>query len=363
MSGNGSGSDNGSRVSASGVLPQLSIVIVNWNGKGFLEANLKSLLSQTYKLFELLFVDNGSSDGSVEFARSLLSGTGTEVTFIRNRSNRGFAAANNQGFAKARGEFILTLNNDTVLEKNCLEQLMDAALTSEEGVGMWAPKILSMSDSGVIDSVGGLLLYPNGIGRGQGRMERDTSQFDSIKEALMPSACAGLYRKAMLDEVGYFDPDFFAYCEDTDLGLRARIAGWSCLSVPGAVLFHHYSGTSGSHTPFKAYLVERNHVWVVLKNFPPLSLLLFPFYEVWRYVAQVVGVLTGKGAGARLAGELSFAGLMGIVVRAYAGALVTLPATISKRKDIKKRARITSGQFRALLKRYSISAAELALKD
>jgi GT2 family glycosyltransferase len=346
-------------------------VIVNWNGERFLSPLFESITAQSFKEFDILFVDNGSIDGSVEFVRTRYSG----FTIIENSENRGFAEANNQGIERATGEFILALNNDTVLEPLFLENLMKTATMPcalEERIGMWAPKILSFSRSpssssveglDVIDSVGGLLLYPNGIGRGRGRMDLDTGQFDSLSAVLMPSACAGLYRRAMLDEIGLFDPDFFAYCEDTDLGLRACIAGWSAISVPSAVLRHHYSGTSGSHTPFKAYLVERNHLWVVMKLFPFSALLLFPFYEVKRYLVQAKGVKSGEGAGARLAAELSFAGLIGIVLRAYAGALKKLPSVLVKRRAVYRSARITSRQFKELLKRHSITASELALKD
>ncbi len=343
--------------------PLLSIIIVNWNGERFLGQNLESIFAQSFKDFEVLFVDNGSTDGSVRFVRLNYP----EVRLVENKENLGFARANNQGIEKSRGRFVLTLNNDTILEDSFLEILMGVATASSgtggQRAGMWAPKILSMQDPGVIDSVGGLLLYPNGIGRGQGRNEVDNAQYDSNKSALIPSACAGLYRREMLEEVGLFDPDFFAYCEDTDLGLRGRLAGWGCVSVPAATLKHYYSGTSGSHTPFKAYLVERNHLWVALKLFPLRNLLLFPFYEVWRYLAQVRAVRSGQGAGARLAGEVSMSGLIGIVVKAYIGAFAHLPSLIAKRRALKKRSNISTREFRELLKLYSISAKELVLKD
>ncbi|MBE9528498.1 MAG: glycosyltransferase [Proteobacteria bacterium] len=357
-------SADNSTVARSG--PLLSIVIVNWNGERFLAPLFESITEQSFKEFEILFVDNGSKDGSVEFVRSDYPA----FTIIENSENRGFAEANNQGIERATGEFILTLNNDTVLEPLFLQSLMEAATSpdaSKERTGMWAPKILSLSLSkaspDMIDSVGGLLLYPNGIGRGRGRMDSDSGQFDSLTEVLMPSACAGLYRRAMLDEIGLFDSDFFAYCEDTDLGLRARIAGWGALSVPGAVVRHYYSGTSGSHTPFKAYLVERNHLWVAMKLFPFSSLLLFPFYEALRYLVQAKGVTSGVGASAKLADELSFVGLIRIVLRAYAGAFIKLPSVLAKRRAVYKSARIPARQFKRLLRRYSITARELALKD
>jgi GT2 family glycosyltransferase len=213
--------------------------------------------------------------GSLAGCKTLTATSGPG--FSLKQENLGFAAGNNQGIKKASGEYILTLNNDTVLGKGFFGALAAVAERSSEDTGMWAVKILSFDEQVVIDSVGGLLIYPDGLARGKGRLEIDTGQYDQSGAAFIPSACAGLYRRAMLEEVGLFDEDFFAYCEDTDLGLRARLAGWNTVSVPGAVVYHHYSGTGGRYTPFKAYLVERNRIWVALKNFHLRFLLHLPF--------------------------------------------------------------------------------------
>ena len=337
----------------------VSIVIVNWNGRRFLKDCLESVYSEGFSSLEVIFVDNGSTDGSVEFVRNNFPG----VVLIENSENLGFAGANNQGIRKAAGKYILTLNNDTVLGKGFLSVAAGAAESGGEDVGMWAVKILSFDERDVIDSVGGLLIYPDGLGKGRGRLEKDTGQYDRAGEAFIPSACAGLYRRAMLEEVGLFDEDFFAYCEDTDLGLRARLSGWKTVSVPKAVVYHHYSGTGGRYTPFKAYLVERNRIWVALKNFPLRDLFFFPFYTWWRYAVQVYGILAGKGAGGRFVEGFSKAELVRVLIKAHVDAFKALPRVIAKRRDIRKRRAVPGSAVGEWFRSYGISAKELVLKD
>ena len=103
-----------------------------------------------------------------------------------------------------------------------------------------------------------------------------------------------MYRKDMLNDIGVFDEEFFAYCEDIDLGFRARLSGWKTTSVPDAIVYHYYSGTSGTHSPLKAYLVERNHLWVALKNFSLPMLLFHPVNTLWRYLIQTYAILAKK---------------------------------------------------------------------
>jgi GT2 family glycosyltransferase len=275
--------------------PLVSIIIVNWNGIKFLEPCLSSLYSQSYAPYEVILFDNGSTDGSVGFLKEKFP----EVIILESPENLGFAEGNNRAIEASKGEYILTLNNDTELADGFLETLVQAAITSSEGVGMWAPKILSLNKKDEIDSVGGLLIYSDCLAKGRGRLEKDSGQYDRVEEVFVPSACAALYKKTMLDRVGLFDSDFFAYCEDTDLGLRARLAGWKALSVPGAVVYHYYSGTGGKYTPFKAFLVERNHIWAALKCLPLSRVLLLGFYIKWRLLVQFYGVVSGRGAGGR----------------------------------------------------------------
>ncbi len=343
--------------------PVVSIVIVNWNGLRFLDGCLSSVFNQKFaqtpRQFEVVFVDNGSTDGSVEFVK----GRFPAARVITNATNLGFAKANNQGIEASAGAFVLTLNNDTELQPGFLDTLLEAALKADKGAGMWAPKILSMETAHHIDSVGGLLIYPDGLARGRGRLEADAGQYDGIAEVFAPSACAALYRRTMLDETGLFDEDYFAYCEDTDLGFRARLAGWKAVSVPKAIVYHYYSGTSGRYTPFKAYLVERNRIYTAIKNLPASMLVASIFYTFWRYLVQAYGVFAGKGAGGRFSAGGSRIELVYILFKAYAHACVHLPSLLKKRSVIRKNMKVTSADVGAWFRHSGISAAALVLKD
>ncbi|VAV85792.1 Glycosyltransferase [hydrothermal vent metagenome] len=346
--------------------PLMSIVIANWNGKALLKPCLESIFVQNHPTailpqtrFEIIIVDNGSTDGSVAFIEK----THPELRLIKNPQNLGFAKANNQGILASKGEFILTLNNDTVLDKNFLAALMGAAADSEPHVGMWATKILSLSDKTIIDSVGGLLLYPDGLARGRGRLERDNSQYDALRKILLPSACAALYRKKMLDEVGLFDEDFFAYCEDTDLGLRARLLGWDAVNVPGAVCFHSYSATGGDYSTFKAYHVERNRAYVLIKNFPLSRILSSPFHTLRRYAKQLSSIRSGKGASSRIAKKTGKSGLFFIFIKVYFAVIINLPTLLKKRRIIQRRRTVAESEFSQWLLTDGISAEELTQKD
>ena len=243
--------------------PLVSVVVVNWNGRPYVADCLASLARQTYPHVEIVVVDNGSTDGSLELLRG---DWGARIHLVAEPVNRGFAGGNNVGMRAAKGAYVALLNNDAVADPRWIERLVEAA-EADATVGMCASKIFVQGRDRVLDSAG-LLLSLDGIGRGRGRLEPDHPRFARAEDALVPSACAALYRRAMLDEIGLFDEDFFAYCEDSDLGLRGRLAGWRCRYAPGAVVHHRYSATTSPYSPFKAFHVERNRIWVVVKCYP-----------------------------------------------------------------------------------------------
>ena len=339
------------------ILPSVSVVIANLNGEEYLADCLKSLADQTFREFEVIVVDNGSTDGSL----SLLNKDFPWVKVVALKENEGFARANNRGFEASSSEYIATLNNDTIANRGWLGALYEAA-RADGNTGMVASKIFLGREGNEIDSAG-MLIYPDGMTRQRGHGERDTGQYDGMVEVLFPSACAALYRRQMLKEIGFFDEDFFSYCEDADLGLRARLAGWKAVFAPAAVVHHLYSRTGGRHSTFKAYLVERNHLWVLLKNLPMPFILLFPFYTVWRYIIQVYSLFSGKGSVARLAEQSGRLQMIALVLKAYGSALAMLPRMLRKRKSIWEMRRIELREYKALLKRYRISAKELMLRD
>jgi GT2 family glycosyltransferase len=339
-------------------MPAISVIIVNLNGEEYLGDCLDSLSAQTFRDFEVIVVDNGSTDSSLE----MLKKDYPWVKLVVLGTNTGFSKGNNIGLeASSSSRYVATLNNDTIPDRDWLKELHEAA-EKDAAVGMVASKILLGRTGRKIDSVG-MLVYPDGMSRQMGRGETDTGRFDSVREVLFPSACAALYRREMIRETGFFDEDFVSYCEDADLGLRGRLAGWKAVLAPHAVVRHLYSRTGGAYSPFKAYHLERNHVWVLLKNFPLTSILSSPFYTIWRYFIQWYGIVTGRGSVARIAEGTSKPELVMIVLRAYSGALAGLPQMLKKRRAIWKYRRIPGKEYRRLLKKYRITAGELMLSD
>lgn len=333
----------------------VSVVIPNWNGISYLPECLAALRRQTVKDFEVIVIDNGSTDGSVAFIEEEHSW----VKLIELRENAGFAAACNMGIRLAEGSYIALLNNDTEVAPGWLGALV-AAAERDGTIGMVASKILLDPASREIDSVG-MLLYPDGIGRQRGRGERDSGSYETEEEVFYPSACAALYRSSLLKEIGLLDEDFFAYVEDTDLGLRARLAGAKAVLAPAAVVHHKYSGTGGKYSTFKAFHVERNRIWVAVKNFPLSWLMKVPFYTLLRYGVQLYGALSGKGSTARFRETTPVKEMAMTVAKAYLSAFRGLPRMLKKRREIKRN--ISNAEFSALLKRYRISVSELVLKD
>lgn len=250
-------------------MARVAIIILNWNGRRFLEDCLTAVLAQTYPDYEVLLVDNGSDDGSAEWVAERFP----SVCLIRNQTNLGFAMGSNQAIRASSSEFIATLNNDTHIEPGWLAELV-RVMESDPTVGSCASKILFADRPHVIDSTG-ICMDPVGIpwDRRGGEVDEE-SEIEPI-EVFGACAAAALYRRAMLDQIGLFDEDFFAYMEDADLAWRARLAGWRCLHVPTARLYHAHSGTAGEGTSFKNRLLGRNKVLMIAKNYPTGRLLLY----------------------------------------------------------------------------------------
>lgn len=338
--------------------PQISVLIVNWNGKHLLSECLDSVLAHPVCEMEIILVDNGSQDNSAEFVRERYPA----VKVLALSKNIGFAGGNNAGIRIASGKYIALLNNDTKVDPAWLSNLLQAAEASPPAIGMWACKILSYDKPCVFDNVG-LLLYPDGLGRGKGRLEEDHGQYDQQGEALFPSGCAGLFRKKMIDEIGCFDEEFFAYADDVDLGLRARLAGWGCVYVPSAKVYHKYSASSSAYSPFKAFLVERNRVWVLLKYYPVEMVLISPFVTLRRLLVHLYGALRGTGASGRFSEQNSLMQALGILLRAWCSALLALPHIIGQRQAFHPRRRIDRRELYRLFCTFRISAREIALKE
>ena len=337
--------------------PLVSVVIVNWNGKKLLADCLQSLSQQRFGDFEVVVVDNGSRDGSVEYLRREHPG----VVLVSLETNTGFAGGCNAGIRVSSGAYIALLNNDTRADPDWLSSLI-AAAEADPRSGMWASKILTYDDPGVIDNVG-LLLYRDGLARGRGRLERDEGQYDRQEEVLFPSGCAGLYRRSMLDEIGLLDEDFFAYADDVDLGLRARLAGWRCVYVPSARVYHRYSSSSSTYSPLKAFLVERNRIWVLLKYYPAELIMVSPLFTLKRLAIQLYGAVTGRGASGKFSSEQGMFTAAAVLLKAWGAALASLVRILKQRRKLRPLRRIGRRELYRLFGAHGISASELALKD
>ncbi len=338
--------------------PLLSVIIPNWNGKKFLSECIDSLKEQTFRDFEVILVDNGSTDGSAEFAEERYD---KFIRVIRNQKNLGFTGGNNVGIGAARGKYIVLLNNDTWAEPTWLEELAKAA-SLDPPVGMWASKVRSYFQRNRIEAVGELT-YWDGLNRAKGQYEIDNGQYEEMEEILFPPGCGGMFRKTVFDEIGLFDEDFFAYGDDAEIGIRARLAGWKCYYVPRAVVYHKNSGSTGQYSPFKAFYVERNRFWITVKYFPLSLLALSPFFTFYRFALQAYGALTHQGAAGKFTKIYSPGSLVWILVKAYVSGFLHLPRMWGKRNELKPLRKITYGEMFSWFKRFGISGREIALRD
>jgi len=307
---------------------------------------------QTLRRFEVIIVDNS---GRNLVRQGVAARFGARI--IENPTNLGFAAAINAGFRASRAPYLATLNDDAVPQPDWLEQLV-SAMESDQQIGMCASQV-RLPPGDLLDSAG-MLISGDGSSKQRGQFQ-PAQQYSRREEVLLPSACAALYRRHMLEEIGLFDEDFFLYCEDTDLGLRARWAGWKCLYVPEAVVEHAYSRTAGEASPLKAYYVERNRLFVLLKNFPARLLWKAPGFTLLRYAWHLLGLLSGEGLAAQLrARGYSLPELAFLISRAHCAFLYHLPRLWRKRRAVRAKARISSREFLELIRAHWITPRQVA---
>lgn len=329
---------------------------------------LDALNSQIFRDFEVVVINNGNS--AVVLPRRPLS---FAYSIISPGSNIGFGAAINLAARASSSAYVAALNDDT---EPCPAWLLSLVreMEAEPLAGMCASRIemrrgaapdtasdpaSDTASDPALDSAGMMICF-DGSSKQRGHSQPPGS-FPRSEEVLLPSGCAALYRRVMLEEIGLFDEDYFLYCEDTDLGLRGRWAGWRCRYVPEAVVYHHYSQTAGAVSVMKARFVERNRLWVALKNFPGPLLLLVPFVSLVRYFWQFSAAQGTRGAAAEfIRSGNSWAGAAGILLRAHWETLLQLPVLLKKRAEIRRKRRLGSFEFARLMYRFHISAKDLA---
>jgi GT2 family glycosyltransferase len=257
------------------------VIILNWNGRTLLAECLPPLLAQTFTDFEVILVDNGSTDGSAAWVQTQFP----SVRIIQNPVNLGFAPANNQAIYATQAEFIALLNNDTRVAPDWLQTLVQV-MRSDPQIGMVASKILLADSPNTVDSAG-IAIDRAGIAWGLEGGQPDWQGGPArVVDVFGASGGAAFYRRAMLDEIGLLDEDFFAYLEHVDLAWRAQWAGWRCVYAPDAVVWHHHSATGARIPNFKSRLLGRNKIWLLAKNYPfPQLLWYFPVILLFDLMA------------------------------------------------------------------------------
>jgi GT2 family glycosyltransferase len=324
----------------------VTVVVPTLAADETLTACLESLERQTWRDFEVIVVDN-SARNAVEPRDG--------VRIISNDRNVGFGVAFNQAFRASAAPFLAILNDDAAAHPEWLESLL-RAVEARPDVGMCASQVRLATD-GRLDSAG-MLLCLDGSSKQRGHLEAPGS-YPRRQEALLPSGSAAFYRREMLEEIGLFDESFFLYCEDTDLGLRARWAAWECLYVPDARVEHRYSHSAGKASPMKAYYVERNRLFLAVKNLPLPELLLAPFYSMSRYFWHLVFAIQGRGKAAEFQRSGNSAIQLPLILfRAHVALLGRFPSLWKQRRAMKRR--FTPKQFRRLIRRFSIGPRQVA---
>jgi GT2 family glycosyltransferase len=311
------------------MMPEVSVVVPNYNGEPLLPACLSALRAQTFRDFEIIVSDDGSTDGSV----ALVAERFPEAVVVRSATNHGFCRAANKGMAASKGEFIALLNNDTEPDPRYLEELA-AAMRDDARVGICAAKMVYWHDPQTMNSAGHAC-GPDGVVVDIGRGEPDREWFRRPREVLGASGGAALYRRKMLAEIGGFDPDFAFSFEDADLNWRAQWAGWRARYVPTAVVRHWEGATRGIRSTRAACLGLRNTVHVWTKNWPTLSLLRhFPKLCSGLRRSAVSFVRRGHGTTLSLAAW---------------GVFAQMPRMLKRRREIRRSRRVTVARFEELL--------------
>lgn len=332
--------------------PLVSVVVVTLDRWELLKRCLQSLTEQSYPSVEIIVVDNGSKSNICEMVKTEFPMAKT----IRMEKNRGFAGGNNAGFRVANGKYIALLNNDAVASPEWISTLVQVA-ESDEKIGAVGSLIIDGNNQAILDSFGvGLALDGMSRQRMRGMPVLLTNQ---IEKVIAVSGCACLIRKSALEEVGYFDEIFFAYCEDTDLCLRLLWAGWNIVVCSKARVVHYYSMTGGAYSLKKIFWVERNRIWVVLKNFPVLLLLVLPFTTLWRYIVAMRLIYSSPNVLGPFFSASGTGNVIKTIFLAYVSAIAGIPATIRHRFIFRKKHRQTSYEMLKLIMHFRMPTRKI----
>jgi GT2 family glycosyltransferase len=310
-------------------MPRLSVVVLNWNGKTLLAECLSSLSNQSLADIEVLLVDNGSSDGSVDYVKAEFP----EVRVIALEKNVGFSAGNNRGIEASSSEFVALFNNDAVADRHWAERLL--APLADGRVGIAASRVLLFSDRDRLDSAGdGMTIV--GVAYKRGHLG-PADQYPAMESVFGASGCAMLLRRSMLEDIGLLDEDFFLSYEDGDVCFRAQLRGWKCVYVPEARVYHRLNSSIGRLSSRYVYYGQRNAEFLYFKNMPG--------WLMWKYfpahclnTVLALAYFTGRGhCWTFLKSKIAF--------------LKALPSVLSKRRQIQSRRTVSCRDLDTLLER------------
>ncbi|MCC0683608.1 glycosyltransferase family 2 protein [Clostridioides sp. ZZV14-6345] len=267
----------------------VDIIIPNYNGSKYLKKCIESILKQKYSKFRIIIIDNNSTDDIYNIIKNYKN-----LIFKKLDKNYGFSKAVNEGIKLSKSDYVVLLNNDTEIKDDWLEKML-AKIKSDEKIFSVCSKMIKYNDKTLIDDAGDeYTLFSWTIKRGDGkkinRFNRDKSVF---------SSCAGaaIYRKDILEEIGYFDETFFAYMEDVDICYRAKINGYKNMYCADAQVYHVGSATSGSkYNSFKVKLSARNNVYVIYKNLPFFQILINGLFILMGFLIKYI-FFSKKGYG------------------------------------------------------------------
>jgi len=383
--------------------PRVSIIILNWNGwKDTIEC-LESLYAIDYLNYDIVLIDNHSQDDSIEMFNKYCQGkikvdskyqlaeiknkplkifiheeekhilkfnqikyskipANRKIIIFSNKRNYGFSKGNNIGirFAKRylKSDYVCLLNNDTIVDRNWLMQLIKG-ITSDKKIGSCSSKLLMYENNRIINSTG-IMIIRDGTGIDRGRNKFDENQYDNQTNIFGACAAGAIYSIDAMNDVGILDEDFFAYYEDVDLSWRLQLSGWKCKYVPTAVVYHKYSKSSGPSSLFKVYQGERNRIWIIIKNYPFILLVIAFPYNLLKLLLLFYYNLQGQGRGTLYSGKHPLKKILWTMIKGRTHAWIGIGNMIRKRKKIIEKKKVTNNQIYKWFKKYSMGLNDAA---
>jgi GT2 family glycosyltransferase len=309
----------------------VDIIVVNWNGLDHLEVCLTALVNQSYVNVNIFLVDNGSTDGSINFVQERFP---TVITLTLEK-NFGFCFANNFAISLSNSDFVALINNDTEADPNWISSAI-STLMNKPNIGFIASRICLFDQRDIIDTCGDLY-FTSGYPDKRGWLKHFSEEYNSQK--LVFGACAGaaIYRRSMLDDIGLFDEEYFAFQEDVDLSFRAQLFGYQCLYEPNAIVYHKVGATAAKLNSARTFWSHRNHWYTLIKNLPCE---LFFKYSFSIFFAELVVFLSSIN-------QKNFTGF----VKARISVLRNIKRLLSLRKSIQQNRKSSTNYIDSIISR------------